>query len=347
MIDSTFALSNLKTYTMMRHTKTLILIIISILIGTFFSCKNNPKKEIQTSEKNKEQMLSGTITISGAFALYPITARWAEEFQKIHPKVRIDISAGGAGKGMTDALSGMVDLGMFSRGITDVEKAKGLWWVAVAQDAVLPTMNANSPFADNVQKYGFTQQNFVDIFIHKKFTSWEKWTEGSAAKDLSMNVYTRSDACGAAQIWAEYLGGNQEDLMGTGIYGDPGMADAVKNDRKGIAYNNVIYVYDIKTRKKHPGLDIIPIDLNENGKIDSEENFYNKLDDINIAIQTGKYPSPPARDLYFVSKGKPTRKVVKEFLRWIVTDGQEYVQEAGYVKLSGMKLQDGFESLNQ
>jgi len=248
---------------------------------------------------------------------------------------------------MTDALSGMVDLGMFSRGITEVEKEKGVWWIAVAQDAVLPTMNANCYFADNVHKQGFTRQNFEDIFIHEKIVSWDKWSEGSLANDLSMNVYTRSDACGAAQMWAEYLGENQEDLIGTGIYGDPGMADAVKNDPKGIAYNNVIYVYDINTRKKHPGLDVIPIDLNENGIIDPDEKFYNKLDDINIAIQTGKYPSPPARDLYFVSNGKPKRKVVKEFLRWIVTDGQEYVEDAGYVKLSDLTLKDGFESLSQ
>jgi phosphate transport system substrate-binding protein len=347
IIDSTFALSNLKTSTIMRHVKILMLVIISILIGTFLSCKNNPKKAERKSEKSNEQIFSGTITISGAFALYPITVRWAEEFHKIHPDVRIDISAGGAGKGMTDALSGMVDLGMFSRSITEVEKAKGVWWIAVAQDAVLPTINAKSPFAENIHKQGFTHQDFEDIFIHNKIRSWNKWADGIEEKDLSMNVYTRSDACGAAQMWAEYFGENQEDLIGTGIYGDPGMADAIKNDIQGIGYNNVIYIYDINTRKKHPGLDVIPIDLNENGKIDFEENFYHKLDDINIAIRTGKYPSPPARNLYFVSKGKPTRKVVKEFLRWIVTDGQEYVQEAGYVKLSDVKLKEGFESLNQ
>ena len=40
--------------------------------------------------------LKGEIQLSGAFALYPMVVRWAEEFRKIHPEVRIDISAGGA-----------------------------------------------------------------------------------------------------------------------------------------------------------------------------------------------------------------------------------------------------------
>jgi len=51
--------------------------------------------------------LKGTITISGAWALYPMAVKWASEFQKIHPGVKIDISAGGAGKGIAGALGGV------------------------------------------------------------------------------------------------------------------------------------------------------------------------------------------------------------------------------------------------
>ena len=63
----------------------------------------------------KAQELEGQISISGAFALYPMAVKWAEEFKKLHPKVNIDISAGGAGKGITDVLANMIDIGMVSR----------------------------------------------------------------------------------------------------------------------------------------------------------------------------------------------------------------------------------------
>jgi len=174
-----------------------IIILLSVIVCIGCSKKKNTG--------NNNVGLSGTISISGAFALYPMTARWAEEFQKIHPEVRIDISAGGAGKGMTDALSGMVDLGMFSRGISDAEKAKGVWWIAVTQDAVLPTINASSPFLENVKKTGFTKQDFTDIYINGKIKTWEKWVSGVKKDEIKMNVYTRSDACGAAQMWAENM----------------------------------------------------------------------------------------------------------------------------------------------
>jgi phosphate transport system substrate-binding protein len=71
--------------------------------------------------------------------------------------------------------------------------------------------------------------------------------------------------------------------------------------------------------------------LNNNGKIDPDENFYNSMNDIITAIGAGKYPSPPARELYFVTKGNPkNNKVLAEFIHWVLTNGQKYVHEAGY-----------------
>ena len=39
------------------------------------------------------QELAGTVTLSGAWALYPMAVKWAEEFSKIHPKVRVEVQA--------------------------------------------------------------------------------------------------------------------------------------------------------------------------------------------------------------------------------------------------------------
>ena len=149
-----------------------------------------------------------------------------------------------------------------------------------------------------------------------------------------LQVFTRSDACGAADMWAKFLNNKkQEDLSGIGVNGDPGVADAVRNNNYGIGYNNLNFVFDMQTRKPYQGLSVIPIDLNGNGKIDKEEDFYHSLDEVMNAINTGQYPSPPARALYFVSAGKPTSKLAIAFLQWILTDGQKYVGEAGYVTL--------------
>ncbi|MCK9218435.1 MAG: PstS family phosphate ABC transporter substrate-binding protein [Bacteroidales bacterium] len=317
---------------------------IFFLLGAMIlitSCNTGGKNNANSEKDN----LHGKITISGAFALYPLTVKWAEEFQKIHPNVTINVSAGGAGKGMADALSKMVDLGMYSKSVSPEEQAKGAWWIAVAKDAVLPTINANNPVLSDLKKKGLTKQKFFDVFITGKIKTWgEAVGNGSKAE---VQPFTRSDACGAADMWAKYLKGKkQEDLLGLGVNGDPGVADAVRKNKEGIGFNNLGFVYEMKTRKIYQGLDVIPIDLNENGKIDPEESFYQTMDGVIKAINDGVYPSPPARELFLVSGGKPTNPLVVIFLKWILGDGQKFVHEAGYVTIPSEKITEELKKLN-
>ena len=328
---------------MRRSTSLFGQIITLMILFAFLVLTSCNSKRSNTSTNGK---LEGKISISGAFALYPLAVRWADEFKKIHPDVKIDVSAGGAGKGVTDALSGMVDLGMVSRGINAAETAKGAWVLAVTKDAVFPTISDKNPVLPELKLKGMTKELLAQIFLSGNITSWgTNLVKVDSKSQGKINVYTRSDACGAGEMWGKYLGKNQEALKGVGVFGDPGIADAVKKDPLGIGYNNLIYAYDIQSRKFFPGIAVIPIDVNGNGKIDKEENFYGTLDEVMAAIKDGRYPSPPARDLYFVSKGKPTDAVLVEFLRWILTDGQKYVNESGYVQLPDESLKKELDKL--
>ena len=284
------------------------------------------------SKKQKEN----TLNFSGAFALYPMAIKWSEEYKKEHEEVRFNISGGGAGKGMADALAGTVDLGMFSREITQEEKDKGVWWVGLCTDAVLPTISANNPYLKILKERGLTKDEFTSIFINGSITDWGDLLNIEESKEIQ--VYTRADACGAAGTWAKYMGGKQESLNGVGIHGDPALAEAVGKDPAGIAFNNTIFIYDIKTGRKRPGIEVIPIDINGNGTIDPEENFYDTFEAILKAIAEGEYPSPPARELYFVAKGKPQKQATLDFIKWVFTDGQKFIKEAGYVPITQDKI---------
>ena len=297
---------------------------------------------IQIQAQSKE--LKGQISLSGAFALYPLAVKWAEEFRKLHPKVKIDISGGGAGKGITDALAKVVDLGMVSRELKPEEIAKGAWFVAVAKDAVVPTINAKNPKLKELLAKGITQEAATKIFVTGESKTWGNVL--GIQSNIPIHVYNRSDACGAGETWAKFLGNKkQEDLLGTGVFGDPGVAAAVQKDPIAIGYNNIAYAYDLKTKRPNPGILVLPIDVNKNGKIDAAENFYSTSNQLITAIAQGKYPSPPARDLYLVSNGKPTNPVVKAFLKYILTVGQKYNVPNGYISLPKSKLNNGIEKL--
>lgn len=312
--------------------KTLIIAItgISVLIAASSFIK-------RSDAKPPADDLEGTISISGAFALYPITVKWADEFKKLHPNVKFNISAGGAGKGITDALSGLVDIGLASRDIDPSEVKKGAYTIYVTKDAVVPTFNTGNPNAAAVLAKGVRRSQFLDIFVNGKI---KNWNQVAGKVSVPIHIYTRSDAAGAGETWAKYFGKKQEDLLGVGVFGDPGLAQAVKKDVTGIGYNNLAYLYDLKTRKQVDGVHALPIDVNGNGKIDADENFYGTIDELTNAIAEGKYPSPPARNLGFLFKGKPKKKELIEFVKYVLTTGQKFVDENGYIALSKAKLQE-------
>ncbi len=284
-----------------------------------------------------QKKLKGQISISGAFALYPMTVKWVEEFKKVNPDIRVDISAGGAGKGIADALSGMVDIGMVSREVYAEEVARGAYPVAVTKDAVVAVVSGQNPAINELLAKGLKKDVGNNIWISGKIKTWGQ--AFSSRSTSAIHVYTRSDACGAGDMWARYFGKKQEDLLGVGVYGDPGLAKAVKRDPLAIGYSNIGYAYDAFTRQQIKGLKVVPIDLNNNGRIDADENFYNNMNDIIAAIASGKYPSPPARELYFVTKGNPkNNRVLTAFIRWVLTEGQKFVKDAGYIALPADRI---------
>jgi phosphate transport system substrate-binding protein len=343
--------------------KVITIILITILIGALVSgCVDGPKAETQTTPSAgatsipaggstpdtasqtavNSKELEGTITLSGAFALYPMAVRWGEEFKKLHPKVNVEVSAGGAGKGMADTLGGLVDIGMVSRDVDKSEIEKGAYPISVTKDAVVATVNEKSPVLNDLISKGVKRETFVDIFINGTVKTWGEVVGRPEIKD-EIHVYTRSDAAGAPEIWAKYLGKKQENLKGIGVPSDPGLLAAVQKDSLGMGYNNYNYAFDMKTGQPISGIRVIPFDVNGNGIIDPDEDISTK-DKTIASIKKGVFPSPPARVEFFVTKGKPTG-VTSEFIKWVLTDGQKFVDEAGYIQLSEETLNGELKKL--
>lgn len=284
-----------------------------------------------------------TIAVSGAFALYPLMVQWTDEYSRLHPNIKFEVSAGGAGKGMTDALNQLVDLGMVSRQIYPEEVQRGAFWVAVATDAVVVTVNADNPVLSELISQGFIAEKLAAIYVQGNFTTWGDVVGRPEVTD-PINVYTRSDACGAAATFAEYMGYAQEDLLGVGVYGDPGLAEAVRGDPFAIGYNNVNYAYDMNTGLPVEGIAVVPLDVDGDGSISQAEDYYSDRESIIDAIADGRYPSPPSRELNLVTKDE-FRGATLEFIRWVLADGQEMATDAGFVPLSPERRQQEISKL--
>jgi phosphate transport system substrate-binding protein len=314
-----------------KHWVTIAVILIAIIffLTVFSGC--------MTQQKN-------TIKIEGAFALTPMMEKWASEYKKIHPEINIDINANGAGAGMANALNKLCDIGMVSREIHESEIDRGAFWVSVVKDAVVATINTNNPVINTILSTGVTQQQFKDIFITGNIKTWGQLIgDGSVTQNII--VYTRSDSCGAAETWAAYLGNYKQNDIGaqveldriSAVNGDNTLAATIQREQLGIGFNNIAFVY---TKALEDGSMVpadgflpIPIDLNENGILDEDEQVYANRSSIVAAINNNVYPSPPARPLHLVTS-KNFTGIVKDFVHWILIEGQQYVLETGYVPLS-------------
>lgn len=279
-----------------------------------------------------EEPLSGTISVSGAFALYPMMTVWADEFTKLHPDVQFDVQGGGAGKGMTDTIAGAVDIGMISRAIKDEETAQGIFWVSVTKDAVFPIISSENPVAEQILARGITQEIFNKIYITGEITTWGEVIGDPTITD-EIHVFTRSDSSGAAEQWSKFGGGKaQEDLKGIGVNGEPAILDTVIKDPLGIGYGNLNSIFDLSSGNTVPGIIIPPIDIDNNGQADPVE-IYKVKEDAFGAVANGTYPSPPARFENLATLGKP-EGLTLAFIKWILTDGQQYLESAGFVPLT-------------
>lgn len=322
------------------HSTLILAILLIFVVLTVIGCGRTSAARQGDTGKSET-----TIAVSGAFALFPMMTVWTEEYQTLNPAVQFDVQAGGAGKGMTDVLSGAVDIAMLSREPRQAELDQGAVLVPVTIDAVVGTVNADNPVLDKLLQVGLTPEKGAGIWLNQEITTWGELV--GTDESATINIYTRSDASGAAEMWARYLGGQaQEQLKGTAVHGDPGLAEAVRQDPQGIGYNNIGFAYDQTTSEPIAGLRIIPLDLDGDGTVSADEDFYDKRDDLTAAIADEVYPFPPARVLYLVTKGEPTPTIV-EFYQWVLTEGQAFVSEAGYVPLPEKRLQDALAQLGQ
>jgi phosphate transport system substrate-binding protein len=110
--------------------------------------------------------LNGTLKIGGSTSVDPLMQRMREAYIALNPDVVIEISGGGSGTGISEATSGMLDIGMSSRELRENEKAE-LTDITIALDGVAVIVNAANPFT------GLTLEQVKDIFTGE-ITRWSQ-----------------------------------------------------------------------------------------------------------------------------------------------------------------------------
>ncbi len=305
-----------------------IVFLLPLMVILMQSC--GPAGEKKSTENNNISDLSGTILINGSDVLFPLTMKWAQEFKKEYPKIVIENRVTCSDNSLKLVQAGSIQVAMVSRPLTEQEVKDGLYAVPVALDAVLPVVSFDNDYIQPIVQKGISVKKLAAVF-NGSIKTWGQLL-GNKATD-AIEVCILPDTSGTSHCWASFLQMDVKKLKGTSMYNNQSLANTVAAKKFAIGYCSMSQIYDPKTKARRGNIYVYPVDLNANGQADDNELVFDSSDDLKTAISKGKYPSPPARTLYLVTKNSPKDAALKTFLTWVLGIGQNYCSESGLVNI--------------
>jgi phosphate transport system substrate-binding protein len=319
---------------------SVLFVCLLILSG----CRHGrPENKSASSQDQQQKVVSGNISISGAYALAPLARKWAENFMKLNPGVRIEIVESGTGSGLDALIEKRVQLAMISRPLAEEEREAGILVIPVAKDGIAPIVNGSNPYLEILFKQGLSTDEFQKAFTSDKPVTWGDLL-GTNAKDKVM-VFSRADESGASDLLAKFLFRSSADFNGIKVTGDNEMIRNIQANPLALGFCNFSYAFSGPNGERTDNIQVIPFDLDFDNNVGRKEIPFKNLEEAHRSVWLGIYPDMLCRELTFGSLGKPSDPAVIEFLRYVLTEGQEDVSNSGLCKLNNVYLRYSLDFL--
>jgi len=294
--------------------------------------------------------------INGAGATFPnpIYTKWFSEYNKLHPDARINYQSVGSGAGIQQMIKKTVFFGATDGPMTDeqLQSAPGkILHFPTVLGAVVPVYNVPGVS----QELKFNGEVLANIILGK-VTKWNdpaiaKLNAGVNLPSTDVTVVHRSDGSGTTYIFVDYLSKVSPEFkktvgvatsvkwpVGVGGKGNEGVAGLVSQTPGSIGYVELIYA--LQTRIAY-------------GQVQNMNGKFVKASTAAVtaaaSAAASKMPSDfrvsitnaPGDDVYPISsftwlllyqdaQDKTQAKVMVEFMKWALTDGQKYAPDLGY-----------------
>jgi ABC-type phosphate transport system substrate-binding protein len=278
----------------------------------------------ESNAQSKDQVIS----ITGTQFTYPLIKRWISEYSKINPQLKFKLIS-------DQENSDKADLKIIAHTPEKGEIADNKTLTKVGRLAILPITNEKNQSFTKEFKKGVKQEELKTIFMKD---GGELNSDEKKGKEPEYTVYTKTPQSCAATVISSYLGYPSDNLNGVYVTGDDSyLITSLLEDSTGVSYNNLGLIYDLDKRVPVSGIKVLPIDLNNNGRLDKEEQIYGNLDQLISYLEDSKSPSIPTDNLSFVADAKQTNPEVSNFLNWVKISGQEYNHKYGFLNNADSK----------
>ncbi len=293
---------------------------------------------------------------AGATFPYPIYARWFDEFHRIHPNAMINYQSVGSGFGIRQLKAGVLDLGASDMPLDDSEPAlppNGLLHFPTVVGGVVPIYNVPKL----ARELDFTPHMLAGIMLGQ-IKRWDdprlkELAPGVQLPTAEIMVVHRSDGSGSTFIFSDYLSKTSPEWkssmgkgtslhwkVGIGARGNEGVAGIVKQTPFSMGYVELAYALQNRLtfgRVRNSAGKFIKADTASLMAAAASEK--SMPDDFRISITNApdKNAYPIASYTWLLTPARipnPVKKrIIVDFLEWMVRYGQSMVGDLGYAPL--------------
>jgi phosphate transport system substrate-binding protein len=290
---------------------------------------------------------------AGASFPYPIYSKWFSEYNKVHPEIEINYQSIGSGGGIRQLTAETVFFGATDGPMSD-EQLKGapgkVLHFPTVLGGVVPIYNL-----PGVGELKFSGPVIADMVLGK-ITKWNdpaltKLNPSAKLPATDVVIAHRSDGSGTTYIFVDYLSKVSPEFKekvgvntsvnwptGVGGKGNEGVAGLVKQTPGAFGYVELIYALQNKI---------------EFGSVQNQAGEFvrSSLDSVTAAASAAASNMPadfrvsitnaPGKGVYPISsftwllyyedpKDKKLSKIMVDFMKWALTDGQKFAPDLGY-----------------
>lgn len=234
------------------------------------------------------------VNVAGSTSVQPIAETLAEDYMKNHPQAAVNVQGGGSSAGIKAAKDGTAQIGSSSRELKKEEQA-GLTVVEIALDGIAIVTHPGNPVAD------LSLEQLKKIY-GGEITNWAQ-VGGTNAEIVLIN---REEGSGTRGAFSEIVMGETPLSPKAIVQGSTGgVRQSVAQNQNAIGY--------ISLAAMDPSVKAV------------------KMNSVPCTVEMIKQKKYPViRPFLFVYK-KPEAAGVKEFIAYVLNEGQSVVAKNGLV----------------
>jgi len=307
------------------------------IIGLTLLCFCNKGQCYANTDSQTGIPSANTLNILSSAELSSLATNWADEFGKLNPGLKITIHDFPENQILESSFISFIS-DQNHELITDETK----WKMVIGRDAVVPIINAKNPLLNEIYRQGVSTEKLAQLLANPEKQNWESLISGS--KNLPIHYYIIDNTAIETAV-CNFAKMNSTASSSTLVVNAEELLSAIRKDIYAIGFCKLTDVRDATTKDFLANIKLLPIDKNKNGRLDSFENIYTTMDAFTRGVWIGKHPKALCGNIYAVAALKPTDKNALDFLSWINTDGQKYLNPNGYSDIASIEKQANLEML--